>query len=54
MDDDYTEPVCCETPMLCVEDRDADGRLYVYYVCLQCRSETDEVTMADERSWYEE
>ena len=47
MDDDNTDlVVCCETPMLCIEDRDSDGRLYWYYVCLQCGCETDEVEVS--------
>lgn len=41
MEDDYTEPVCCETPMERHDDRDPYGQAYYYYICFQCGYETD-------------
>jgi hypothetical protein len=40
MEDDIV--VCCETPMLRIDDIDPYSRPYYYYRCLQCGACTDE------------
>jgi len=51
--DDYTEPVCCETPMVRHDDRDPYGQEYYYYICLQCGACTEETWTDEESGDYE-
>ena len=45
--DDYTEPVCCETPMFRRDEQE-----YYYYVCPQCGACTEETWTDEEPSDY--
>lgn len=42
--------VCCETPMIRLDDVDYFGQAYYYYRCLQCGACTDEA-WSEEEDW---